>query len=296
MRGFGVAWSFADPTFNRTFNTFYPSSEYEAFKPGLDLLDLLGRTKQDSMLIDTARKLTYNRTIHLCYSRDQLLFYLLQRELASELNSTGQPFTEELTYHLNFYYLLLYGAFDHAARLVNGICRLNLREQDAHATHEKFLKFLKVASPALHDLFTEAATKEFLGQLGALRHQAAHGGPITPCKLVAKPDKEPTDDEIDAYIYESGQDDWLFDLPDCPRRTELQVALRSIIKMEMLERNPIDSDVVFPDINKDIRMHPLSDVDQNFRRTLGFLHRVYAECSAILANSAGTDPSPSIGE
>src|ERR1035438_5749449 len=103
VRGFGVAWSFADPTFNRTFNTFYPSSEYEAFKPGLDLLDLLGRTKQDSMLIDTARKLTYNRTIHLCYSRDQLLFYLLQRELASELHSTGQSFSEELTYHLNFY-------------------------------------------------------------------------------------------------------------------------------------------------------------------------------------------------
>ena len=122
VRGFGVPWSFGDPTFGQPFNIFYPSSETEAFRPGQQLLDLLKLAKQDPTVIETSQKLTYNRTIHLCYSRDMLLFYLLQRDLASELNSTGQPFTEELAYHLNFYYLLLYGAFDHAARLVNGIC------------------------------------------------------------------------------------------------------------------------------------------------------------------------------
>jgi hypothetical protein len=171
VRGFGVAWSFADPILNQTFSTFYQFSErLETFEPGFTLMNLLGSTKLDSMTIDTGRTLIFNRTVHLCYSRDKLLFYSLQRDAALRLNAVRQTFAQELAYHLNFYYLLLYGSFDHAALLVNGVCGLGLDERRVGATHKEFLKALEPVSPALHAIFTDTIATELLDRFGVLRN------------------------------------------------------------------------------------------------------------------------------
>jgi hypothetical protein len=284
VRGFGVAWSFANPILNQTFNTFYQFSErIETFEPGFTLMNLLGSTNQDSMTVDTGRTLIFNRTVHMCYSRDKLLFYSLQRDAALRLNAIRQNFAQELAYHLNFYYLLLYGSFDHAALLVNAVCGLGLDERDVGAKYKKFLEALEPVSPALHAIFTEDTTTELLDRFGALRNYAAHRGSIAPSKLVEKPDKEPTNEEIDAYIHSSAQDAWMLDLPDSARKTMLLGLLRSNTKMELLEQNTIDKDIVIVNIKgKQFIIHPLLDTTWNFRRTVGFLQRVYAECIQIL--------------
>ena len=284
VRGFGVAWSFTDPVLNQTFNTLYPFSErLETFEPGFALMNVLGTTKQDATTIDTGRTLVFNRLINLCYARDKLLFYSLQRDAALRQNATRQTYAQELAYHLNFYYLLLYGVFDHAALVVNGVCGLGLDPRDVGAKHKSFLKALEPAWPTLHAIFTDTATTELLDKFGALRHYAAHRGSIAPSKLVEKPDKELTDEEIDAYIRESGQDSWMLDLPDGPRKATLVGMLRSNTKMEMLEKNTIDQDIVLVEIKgKSYFMHPLYDTTWNFRRTIAFLHRVFFECTKIL--------------
>jgi hypothetical protein len=245
VRGFGVAWSFANPVLNQTFNTLYPFSErLETFEPGFTLMNLLGTTKQDATTIDTGRTLIFNRITNLCYARDKLLFYLLQRDAAFRLKAARQTFAQELAYHLNFYYLLLYGAFDHAALLVNGVCGLGLDERDVGAKNKDFLKKLEPSSQTLHAIFADTTTTELLDRFGALRNYTAHRGSIAPSKLVEKPDKEPTDEEIDAYIRSSGRDTWMFDLPDSPRRTMLLGIVRSNTKMELLEKNTVDRDIV----------------------------------------------------
>lgn len=285
VRGFDVAWSFAEPVLYQTFNTFYQFSErLETFEPGFTLMSLLGSTHQDSSTIDTGRTLIFNRIAHLCYSRDKLLFYSLQREAALRLGAKRQTFAQELAYHLNFYYLLLYGAFDHAALLVNGVCKLGLDKRDVGATYKVFLKRLEASSPALHALFADASTFELLDRFGALRHYAAHRGSIAPSKVVKKPDKAPTDQEVDAHIRKVGQSAWMLDLPDSPPKKMLLGMLRSNTRAEILEENTIAKDVVFVEIRgKDYMLHPLTDTTWNFRRTTSFLHRVFDQCIKILA-------------
>jgi hypothetical protein len=284
VRGFDIAWSFAQPVLNQTFNTFYQFSErLETFEPGFTLMNLLGSTKQDSVTVDAGRTLIFNRIANLCYSRDKLLFYSLQREAALRINAKRQTFAQELAYYLNFYYLLLYGAFDHAALVVNGVCDLRLDKRDVGATYKNFLKALESVSPALHAIFTDTSTVELLDRFGALRHYAAHRGSIAPSKLVEKPEREPTDDEVDAYIRKDGQSIWMLDLPESPQKTMLVGMLRSNTRAEILEENTIAKDIVFVEIKgKGYIMHPLSDTTWNFRRTMKFLHKVFDECITIL--------------
>lgn len=284
VRGFDVAWSFAHPVLNLTFSTLYQFSEHlETFEPGFALMNLLGSTHQGSTTIDAGRTLIFNRLMNLCYSRDKLLFYSFQRKAALRIQAKRQTFAQELAYHLNFYYLLLYGAFDHAAVLVNGVCHLGLDKRDVGAKSKNFLKSLETSSPALHALFTDISTLELLDRFGALRHYAAHRGSIAPSKLVVKPDKELTDQEVDAYIRKAGQSTWMLDLPDSPRKTMLLGMLRSNTRAEILEENTIAKDIVFVEIKgKDYMMHPLTDTTWNFRRTTNFLHRVFDQCIKIL--------------
>jgi hypothetical protein len=241
----------------------------------------LETTKQEPAAIDTGRTLIFNRIPHLCFSRDKLLFYLFQRDAALREDATWHPFALELAYHLNFHYLLLYGAFDHAALFVNGV--LGLPEKKVGAKDEAFRKKLKSVSPSLHAIFADTATTEFLNQLGALRNYTAHRGSINPSKLVQKREKEPTDEEIDAYLHESGHDTWLLDFPEGPQRTNFRVILRSTARSDLLGKNPIDHDVVLVEIDKKwCLVHPLTDVTRNLRRTLCFLRRVFDECIKIL--------------
>ena len=59
---------------------------------------------------------------------------------------------------------------------------------------------LSAPAPALYAIFTDKSTVELLDRFGALRHYAAHRGSIAPSKLVEKPDKELTDQEVDGYV------------------------------------------------------------------------------------------------
>jgi hypothetical protein len=284
VRGFDVAWAFAHPVVNQMFSTLYHFSErVETFELGFTLMNLLGSTNQSSETIDAGRTLVFNRMANLCFTRDRLLFYSFQREAALRLNAKRQTFALELAYYLNFYYLLLYGAFDHAALLVNGVCGLGLRKKDAGATYKSFLEALLRKSPALHGIFTKASTVELLDRFGALRHYAAHRGSIAPSKIVEKPVKEPTVDDIDAVIRRSGESTWVLDLPDSPEKSLVVGMLRSNTRAEIYEQNTIAKDVVLVKIRgKDYVMHPLSDTTWNFRRTVSFLHEVFAECIKVL--------------
>ncbi len=246
-------------------------------------MNLLGNTQQSSETIETARTLIFNRMANLCFSRDRLLFYAVQREAALRLNVKRQAFALELAYYLNFYYLLLYGAFDHAALLVNGICNLGLNKKDVGATYKSFLEALEKKSRTLHGIFTKTSTVELLDRFGALRHYAAHRGSIAPSKIVEKPDKEPTDDEVDAVIRRSGANTWMLDLPDSPQKAMLVGMLRFNTRAEIYEENTVAKDVVLVEIRgKNYIMHPLSDTTWNFRRTVIFLHEVFEECIKTL--------------
>jgi hypothetical protein len=283
VRGHDIPWSFQYQVWNQPWNTFYVFAEQHTFKPGIDLLHCAFSKGASAEAQETGRSLVYNRTTNLCFTRDRLEFYGIQR-LASRRNGwKRQEFGFEIPYYLNVFYLLIYGAFDHAALFVSQLLNLGLSPRQVGATYKGFLEKLETKSPSVHAVFTSQTNTEFMERVGALRHFAAHRGSITPTKVVEKLDPEPTVEELDARIKASGRDDLETMLPEGKEREEFRAMARSIARAEIFEEKTILEDVVPIEINgKSYFIHPLTDTEWNFSRTLAFLNAIFNECSGCI--------------
>ena len=109
VRGHEIPWSFKSPMWGCPFGPFYTMTESRQ-----SLLDLYGALsaseKQfDTNIIEYGRSIAYPRMTNLCYARDKLLFYSQQRRATKRAKLTRQDFWFEAGYHLNHYYLLLWG-------------------------------------------------------------------------------------------------------------------------------------------------------------------------------------------
>jgi hypothetical protein len=62
--------------------------------------------------VELLRSLAFNRHAALAYTRDRLLFYVLQRRAVVRNKLERQDFAFELGYSLNFYYLLLWSGLE----------------------------------------------------------------------------------------------------------------------------------------------------------------------------------------
>ena len=91
----------------------------------------------------------------------------MQLSVAKRARWQRQRFSAEIAYHLNFYYLLLYGAFDHAAVFVNGLLTLGLDEQRVSARNPEFLTALEVKSEEVAAIFKSAKHVEFMRRVAA---------------------------------------------------------------------------------------------------------------------------------
>lgn len=113
---------------------FYQLVENRTFRDGFDFLYHATRKKLDAEALETARMLVHNRLPNMCFTRDRLLFYDMQQSVAKRAGWLRQDFSFEAAYHLNFYYLVIYGGFDHVAAVVNGALGLGLSEKNVGAT------------------------------------------------------------------------------------------------------------------------------------------------------------------
>src|ERR1022692_220320 len=161
-RGHDVPWSFAFPTWNLTWTGFYQITEQETLKSGLTFLYAAGKKKADSEGRETGRSLVHNRLPNICFTRDRLLFYEIQRLASVRGRWDRQAFSFEIAYYLNSYYPLIYGGFDQLALVVNQILKLGLSERNVGATYADFLGALKKRSETLNAIFTGTKHVEFI--------------------------------------------------------------------------------------------------------------------------------------
>jgi hypothetical protein len=211
----------------------------------------------------------------------------MQRDAARRDGFTNQNYVFEISYFLNFYYLLLSGTFDHLALLVNAVYGLGLPERQVGATYKSFLDALRLKSASLHSLFTSTEITDFTARLGALRNLAAHRGSITPRRIVERPDREPTTDEIDDHLRKTDRG-WILTEPFRSRSPQLLAMARSNAAAQMLERNTIAEDLEPIEYNgKRGLISPLVDTPWNFSKVRDFTLAVARECSEYLASSAG---------
>lgn len=276
-RGHDVPWSFRYKSWYAPWTAFYTLAEGDTFKAGMEVLHRAYRQKAPSDAQETGRILVHNRLPNLCFTRDRLLFYEIQRLATKRQKHKRQQFTFEIAYSLNFYYLLIYGAFDHAALFVSQMLELGLSDRQVGATYSAFLNALQKKSVPLFAIFTDPRTKEFIERIGYLRHFAAHRGTLMPSIVVETPDKEPTDEELDEDIRVAGLD-YIIE-----RRPALREMFRTNARMARYEKGKVLEGVVLVELGgKHAFIHPHLDTTWNFSKVMTFLNAVFGECSQWL--------------
>jgi hypothetical protein len=128
-RGNDLPWAFARKVWFEPWMGFYQLSEQWTFVPGMNFLTLCQSKGVNRDAVEFCRSLTYNRLGDLCFTRDRLCYFEMQQAVAKRAQWKRQRFSTEVAYYLNFYYVLLYGAFDHAAALVNSLFGLGIKER-----------------------------------------------------------------------------------------------------------------------------------------------------------------------
>jgi hypothetical protein len=230
VRGHDVPWNFESKVWNQPWQAFYVLTEQRTFKAGMDLLRKAFDRGASAEAQRTGNSLVYNRISNLCFTRDRLRYYETQRLAARRAGWKRQDFDFELPYYLNFYYVLIYGAFDHAALLVNQFLELGLGPRQVGATYESFLGKLKRKSASVYAVFTSDANRKFVERIGTLRHLAAHRASIALSQAVEKPDHEPTEEELDADIKASGKDELIRSLPEGKIRDDFRAMARAVAR------------------------------------------------------------------
>jgi hypothetical protein len=283
VRGHDLPWAFAYKVWFEPWIAFYQLSEEWAFAPGLRFLKLCQERRANSNSVEIGRSLIYNRLDHLCFTRDRLLFYEMQQAAARRAQWKRQRFSAEIAYYLNFYYLLLYGAFDHAAVLVNGLLNLGVDAKRVSARNPEFLKLLNARAPGVHAVFQNPTHTAFINRVATVRHIAAHRGVITPTKVLQKPDLEPTVAELDEDIRKAGLDWILTRFPPSPARDQFREMLRNSARMARYEQETLMEDVILVELDgKWSFIHPLTDTWWNFKCCKAFLDDIFSECSKVL--------------
>jgi hypothetical protein len=165
VRGHDLPWAFAYKVWFEPWTAFYQPSEEWVFAPGLQFLKFCQERRASSDSVEVGRSLIYNRLDHLCFTRDRLLFHEMQQAAARRAQWKRQRFSAEIAYYLNFYYLLLYGAVDHAAVLVNGLLNLGVDARRASARNPEFLKLLNARAPGVHAVFQNPTHMAFINRV-----------------------------------------------------------------------------------------------------------------------------------
>jgi hypothetical protein len=282
-RGHDVPWAYEHEAWNSPWNAFYQLAEPRTFRSGITTLQHV-QNKNDSTAEarESLRSLVFNRLANLCFTRDRLLFYDQQRLAAKRAGWKRQQFGFEIAYYLNFYYLLIFGAFDHAALFVSHFLGLGLTERQVWARSRAFLDALEKKAPSVHAIFTADATKKFLDRVGYLRHYAAHRGSLNPTIVVQAPEREPTTDELDEDIREAGLDYLPNAFPPGPVRDAHLQMLRDNARMARYEKQKVLEGVVPIEYGGKFGfINPLLDTSWNFSRVMAFLEPLFAECRKI---------------
>jgi hypothetical protein len=282
-RGHDVPWSFRSMTWYNPWTTFYQMSEERTFKLANEVLYLANQKNAPREAQETGRTLVQNRLPNLCYTRDRLLFYDIQLLAAKRTGWKRQKFLFEIGYYLTFYYLTLYGVFDHAALFVSHLLQLGLPEKQVGATYKSFLDALEKKSAPLFAVFTDTKNKEFIERIGYLRNLAAHRGTVMPGIVVEALEREPTEEELDADIRADGKDYLIHLLPAGKAQEDVRKMLRSNARMARYEKGKVLEGVALIQTGgKTAFISPHLDTSWNFNRAMTFLNAVFQECFQLL--------------
>lgn len=202
-RGHEIPWSFSDPVWNMPWETFYTMSDDFAKKTAAHYGDIQ-RTKVDADTMEMIRSLLLNRTAQICYTRDKLLFLILQKKYARRHKWERQSFNFESTYYLSYYYFTLWGGIDQLSRIVANILEIRCKDDKGKIgrsiANDRFVKKIQEKSEVLGDVYQEENFKDWIQQLKRNRHFVAHEGCAMLSSIVQEPNGGILEEELEREV------------------------------------------------------------------------------------------------
>jgi hypothetical protein len=284
VRGYDVPWAFDNKFLSMPWTGFYQFAEPQTFQRAAEFYSICQQKGASKGALEAVRSFVFNRLSNICFTRDRLYFFSIQQAAAKRAAWANQGFQFEISYYLNFYYLLLYGGFDHLAIIVNGILQLGLTDRRVGAKYESFKSRLQEMAPEILALFVAPETVQFIDRIGDLRHYAAHRGSIAPGTLFERPEAEPTEEELDADIREAGLDSALDLIPRGPDRDQMREVLRTNARVERYKRIQDGLVLIERDDGSGYFVRPLSDIGYNFWKFHFFMIRVLEACRSKMTS------------
>lgn len=157
---------------------------YHSFTPGILSTDVH----------EELRSLILNRYPFLLYGRDMVRFFQIQRD---SKHQSLEDFAAPLSYHVNAFYLLLWGMLDHLCLLANIVFKLGIKPHLCGIRSSTFLNSIKANRPNFHKFISLTTVSEWIDLMADFRHAAAHKLIPMPTKLAAETeDFRKTDSEI----------------------------------------------------------------------------------------------------
>lgn len=266
---FGVLYSVSEPTLRRL----------------QALHTVVSQRLPDERLHELARSLAYNRAVNICFTRDRLLFYRLQRRTAARVQPGELHYPLEVGYFLSHYYLLIFGAFDQTCRLAAGAFNTGLdSEQDWFKIGVKkpeFLNAINRNAPAVHNVLIDRNFLDWYDILAAARHFVAHQGQASSTPLLRRPVQEPSDDDLDRLL---ATEPGLNKLPN-NLRAEIAEEFRSVMRFELRVRTyeQVSDDVMMIRRGEETLMiRPLANVEKDFDNFHVFVDKFVTAAEATL--------------
>lgn len=191
--GHGIFWSTRTSERRLTFDTYYQIAHWKASRYSSWAYRLLPTIKQNE-LRNSLHSALLNRFPYLLYARDMVRFYEFQRNYFSRRELIGR-FVLAIGYHVNVYYLLLWGMLDHLTVIAKYRKELRLEERYCGIRKSSFWK--KLREPGLQKIIQSGHIADWIGWMADMRHQGAHSIIPVPNEVLMETEESgQSDDEI----------------------------------------------------------------------------------------------------
>ena len=190
-------------------STFYPMTD-QKFRRYEMLWSKLITIKNDQRASNYFRIALYHRYCFMLFAKDQIDFHMRQLSLIKKYIDRS-PHRHLASYHLNAFYIMLWGLLDNLAWAFNFLYNFGYDDSKykdrTHCTfsNKAYKNKLNQHAPALYQFITNSDTEKWLKDLTIKRHPVAHREPIYLSQLVRQGDMSVISDTMHTTMGDGGR-------------------------------------------------------------------------------------------
>lgn len=172
----------------------------------------INQQKNDKEINNYFRVFIFHRYSFLRYAVDQIKFNLQLAERIKEIQRYQTHHYFLLSYHLNSFYIMIWGILDNLAWIFNHYYKLgftNATRNSLGFDKDKFRKSLKNKAPEFYSSVCNQTNLKWIKELAIKRHPAAHREPLFLTTVFREGDEKPISDRVISIEDKAGH--YLFD-------------------------------------------------------------------------------------